>query len=255
MRNLHDIYQIRGDHHTQGRHQEYAKLIEALPASTFEYYSMCDQSVIWNRFWFLMKQCDHHKGEVVQITHHANYWQLTEGPCPLPSVPAQFRCDRDWQVASLGAATTGCLSTADREKHQQENGRTDGNYIKNEAEAQDFLEAHKGYADGVWMDGGIAGSSHVAHSGTCCLPDWDNQKYLCVVPCKASHDWHWLRQTLCSTLGQMFKVLGKEHTAFDIYQFYMTRKIVVRKVETRERRRAYRRPLAPDEATTLNRLD
>ena len=68
MRNLHDIYQIRGDHHTQGRHQEYAKLIEALPASTFEYYSMCDQSVTWNRVWFLMKLCEHHKGEVVQIT-------------------------------------------------------------------------------------------------------------------------------------------------------------------------------------------
>ena len=52
----------------------------------------------------------------------------------------------------------------------------------------------------------------------------------------ASHDWHWLRQTLCTTLGQMFKVLGKEHTAFDIYQFYMSRQIVVRKVEDAERK-------------------
>ena len=60
-----------------------------------------------------------------------------------------------------------------------------------------------------------------------------------------------MRQTLCSALGQMFKVLGKEHTAEDIYQFYMTRKIVVRKVEDAERRR----PLAPDDVRYLNRMD
>ena len=54
------------------------------------------------------------------------------------------------------------------------------------------------------------------------LPDWDNQKYLCVVPCKSSSLWHWLRRTLCTTLRQMFKLLGNEHTAYDTYKFFMT---------------------------------
>ena len=96
------------------------------------------------------------------------------------------------------------------------------------------------------------------------LPDWDNQKYLCVVPCKSSSLWHWLRRTLCTTLGQMFKVLGKEHTAYDIYKFYMSRKIVVRKLAEQERRQnshkcwaddvSCRRPLAPNQVTGINRM-
>ena len=62
-------------------------------------------------------------------------------------------------------------------------------------------------------------------------PDWDKQVYLCVVPCKDSVACHWRRQTLCSTLGDMFKALGSNHSASDIYYFYRTRKIVARKMK------------------------
>ena len=44
------------------------------------------------------------------------------------------------------------------------------------------------------------------------MPDWDRQKYLCVVPCRTRDDKHWRREMLCSTLGDMFRVLGKDHS-------------------------------------------
>ena len=108
---------------------------------------MKDQTDVWTRFWFLFKLCEHHKGEVVQITHRANRWHLTPGPCPPPSVPAQFRCHRDWLVASRGAASTGCVSQTDREKYYLELGRTDDMYIRGSAQAQAFLEGKQWYAD------------------------------------------------------------------------------------------------------------
>ena len=61
-------------------------------------------------------------------------------------------------------------------------------------------------------------------------PDWDKQVHLCVVPCKGSVACHWRRQTICSTLGDMFKALGTHHSASEIYYFYKTRKIVARKM-------------------------
>ena len=69
------------------------------------------------------------------------------------------------------------------------------------------------------------------------MPDWSNQQYLCVVPCQDAYTHHWLRSTLCSTLGDMFKALGKEHSASAIYTFYMSRKQVVRKVANWARRK------------------
>ena len=80
------------------------------------------------------------------------------------------------------------------------------------------------------------------------MPDWDRQVYLCAVLCRSECNWHWLRNTLCSTLGHLFKVLGKEHTAVDIYQFYLSRKLVVRKVADRERQQ-------PRPQECLSRMD
>ena len=175
-------------------------------------------------------------------------------------IPSRLCTERRTAAGIRGTASSGCVSQTDKEKYYLELGRTDDMYIKGSAQAQTFLEGKQWYAD----DGENRQRYADAHLKTF-LPDWDNQKYLCVVPCKSSSLWHWLRRTLCTTLGQMFKVLGKEHTAYDIYKFYMSRKIVVRKLEDRERRAksrkslwsddvGCRRPLAPDQVTGINRM-
>ena len=71
-------------------------------------------------------------------------------------------------------------------------------------------------------------------------PKWSEQTFLCVAPCQGSYKHHWRRRTLCSTLGDMFKALGKDYTAAMIYNFYKSRKIVVRKVATAARRKSHR---------------
>jgi len=163
-------------------------------------------------------------------------------------------------VASLGAASCGCVSQTDKDKYYLELGRTNEKYIESSAKSQAYVIAKQWYT-------GEGDGARELYANACMpnfLPDWDNQKYLCVVPCKSSAGWHWLRQTLCTTLGQMFKVLGKEHTAYDIYKFYMSRKIVVRKLAQQERRQnsrkcwaddvSCRRPLAPNQVTGINRM-
>ena len=113
-----------------GLHQEYAKLIKVIPESTEEYYDMKEQSDVYTRFWLCFKLCEHHRGEQVQISHRDNRWHLSQGRCPEPSVPAQFRCHHDWLVASRGAASSGCVSQTDMENYYLELGRIDGIYIK-----------------------------------------------------------------------------------------------------------------------------
>ena len=81
-----------------------------------------------------------------------------------------------------------------------------------------------------------AGSYTVQHAGARFMPDWSNQQYLCVVPCRDAYDHHWLRSTDCSTLGDMFAALGKEHSADAIYDFYLSRFQVARKVSHTARR-------------------
>ena len=46
------------------------------------------------------------------------------------------------------------------------------------------------------------------------------------------------------TLGDMFKALGVYHTAADIHYFYLSRKIVARKVADAERRKTRAKPAA-----------
>jgi hypothetical protein len=156
-------------------------------------------------------------------------------------IPSRLCTERRTAAGIRGTASSGCVSQTDKEKYYLELGRTDDMYIKGSAQAQTFLEGKQWYAD----DGEGRQRYADAHLKTF-LHDWDNQKYLCVVPCKSSSLWHWLRRTLCTTLGQMFKLLGKEHTAYDIYKIYMTRKIVVRMLEDQERRARSRKPLWPD---------
>ena len=81
-----------------------------------------------------------------------------------------------------------------------------------------------------------AGSRVVPHAGARFMPDWSNQQYLCVVPCRDAYDHHWLRSADCSTLGDMFAALSKEHSADAIYDFYLSRFQVARKVSHTARR-------------------
>ena len=73
---------------------------------------------------------------------------------------------------------------------------------------------------------------------------WHTRTYLCVVDCIFRSNCHWRRVVKCSTLRDMFRALGRRHTAADIYYFYLTRKIVARKVAEAERRKTRAKPAA-----------
>ena len=40
-------------------------------------------------------------------------------------------------------------------------------------------------------------------------PDWTNQRHRCVVPCLHAQDFHWKREVLVTSLGRLFRCLGK----------------------------------------------
>ena len=51
-------------------------------------------------------------------------------------------------------------------------------------------------------------------------PDWAAQCNRCIVPCKGTDRYEWLRKSPVITLGELFKPLGTDHTAKAIYAFY-----------------------------------
>ena len=61
------------------------------------------------------------------------------------------------------------------------------------------------------------------------LPDWSAQRIRCVLPCQNVSDYEWLRAGPVVTLGELFKHLGTEYTAREIYAFYRTCRVVVLK--------------------------
>ena len=58
-------------------------------------------------------------------------------------------------------------------------------------------------------------------------PDWPAQVNRCIVPCLNAVTYEWLRKGPVTTLGELFKHVGKNHTAKAIYAFYRTRRLVV----------------------------
>ena len=57
-------------------------------------------------------------------------------------------------------------------------------------------------------------------------PDWAQQTWRVVAPCRGTMDFQWVRTGVVASLGQLFLVLGTYFTAAEIYQFYRTLRIV-----------------------------
>ena len=205
--------------------QEYKMLLSELPPDTLRYYEVHRRSVrgacqdgacagapLAERALALVKLSELHRGEVVQISRLESSWSLEEGSCPDELHP-QLLCQPEGQpLAGKGSKDEANrwkdMSEIEKSQIQQEYGRTDGKEMQKLA--MEFL------------------------------PDWDRQKYLCVVPCRATEVRHWRRHMLCSTLGQLFRVLGKQHNAASMYYFYNSRKLGVRKAAEVERRKTSR---------------
>ena len=62
-------------------------------------------------------------------------------------------------------------------------------------------------------------------------PDWAAQVIRCILPCRNAdtHTHEWLREGPVTTLGELFKHLGTDHTAKAIYAFYRKCRLVVLK--------------------------
>ena len=70
---------------------KYAKLLSHLPHIGFDVYACIDLDAIERRAaWLLVKLLELHRGEVVQISHHENAWELMTGRCPEPWNPQLF---------------------------------------------------------------------------------------------------------------------------------------------------------------------
>ena len=179
----------------------YARLLSKLPQSVYELYEahgFSAASSAYAKSWLLGKLLEAHRGEIVQLSRLASArdWQLIASPCPKP-----------WNSQLFSSPYMEC-------------GRSDRPEIQ-------F------YAD--WY-ATRTGSHPEHHAGARYMPDWSNQQYLCVVPCRDAYDHHWLRSADCSTLGDMFAALGEEHSADAIYDFYLSRFQVARKVSHTARR-------------------
>ena len=61
------------------------------------------------------------------------------------------------------------------------------------------------------------------------MPDWDEQWNRLQVPCIYAPGHMWFRTGKVITLGELFLLLGREHTAASIYAFYRTLRILVLK--------------------------
>jgi len=234
--------------------EEYEQLLSELPAATVKFYDCMPHSLDvtpvttssrlsfndcmpQTRAWALVKLSELHRGEVVQISHHQSQWRLEEGSCPEPP-SQQLRCESQAQpLAGNSGKRKNQLDSADEYDRWQDMAQIEKCQRQEEYGRTDTTEIQIATEDGV-IDAGFAGWDS---SRSPLLPDWDRQKYLCVVPCRAREDCHWRREMLCSTLGDMFRVLGKEHSAASIYDFYQTRKIAVRKLADCERRQPQRK--------------
>ena len=60
-------------------------------------------------------------------------------------------------------------------------------------------------------------------------PQWHAQRLRVLVPCRGTQEYHWARDGLVVSLGQLFFILGASWTAAQIYAFYETLRIVILK--------------------------
>ena len=120
----------------------------------------------------LGKILEHHRGEVVQISHHQNSWDLVVAPCPKPWNP-QFKCEDESKGPRLVP-----LDNEQKKENQVECGRSDHPKIQ-------------WAADKYPTSFGITNSSSMVYPGARFMPDWSNQTLLCVVPCRNSYAHHW----------------------------------------------------------------
>ena len=58
-------------------------------------------------------------------------------------------------------------------------------------------------------------------------PLWSEQQHRFYVPCTGVKEFHWERRCKCTTLGMLFRALGRAFTASCIYYYYLTRRLVV----------------------------
>ena len=80
--NLENVLAIR---ECKNLRAKYEKLLSHLPQIVFEVYTCIDLAAIESlAAWMLVKLLELHRGEVVQISHHENTWELMTGRCPEP---------------------------------------------------------------------------------------------------------------------------------------------------------------------------
>ena len=155
-------------------------------------------STVWNKFdvaqvttedqctTVLLRLCTHHKGEIVETNARDCKWTLTDGPCP--NMPSA--ADRAVQIM-----------------HPQFR-----------CYPRDHQTTQTSCVDFGKQD--IRGPSRAEN------PDWGRQMHRFYVPCTGTTARHWARTTTCTTLGSLFKILGRDYTAAAIYYVYLTMRVV-----------------------------
>ena len=126
-----------------------------------------------------------HKGEVVEVSERQGRWHLTKGRCP-PLDHQQFR-----------------VSPKQETKAASPWQRQEPRLFPEQME--DMVRQCRSASQ--WEVGGTGLEEQMF------WPLWSEQQHRFYVPCTGVKEFHWERRCKCTTLGMLFRALGRAFTA------------------------------------------
>ena len=202
----------------QTKAREYcAALLQDIPDVIFEQWGIagfdrdaCDEE----KYRKLMNLCQGHKGETIEMLMYGSDWLLKDGPCPkMPWTRkeaqkctdfrnAQFMCghlSNDWDAWYRARATGQPLAAL---SFQSKDAQGMQRHSMSTPEHRTGMLTWRFAMDSKEE------------------PDWEYQTHRFFVPCKDNVQKHWARETFVTTLGLLFRHLGDQYTATDLYMYY-----------------------------------
>ena len=198
------VLRQEGQHNSRA---EYRQLLSGFPTSTVKKLPRGQLDTLAGRAHAITHLVKKHSGEVVELDPRTQEWRLLN----ISAVPGPARTVSHHQVLCM---PDGCTRSQSQDKSLS---AYDCGYSAN----RDHL--HNQYQQIRAQLG------HPDLKFDMLLPNWKGQWNRLQVPCAKSDKYMWFRTGDVITLGELFLVLGRVHTAASIYAFYRTLRIVVLK--------------------------
>ena len=209
---------VQAHRERQAKAREYcAALLQDIPDVIFEHWGVAGfdrDAGVEEKYRKLMNLCQGHKGETIEILLYGSDWLLVDGPCPKMPLTrkeaqkctdfrnAQFMCghlSNDWDAWYRARATGQPLAAL---SFQTKDAQGMQRHSLTTPEHRRGMRTWRFAMD--WEE----------------EPDWEYQTHRFFVPCRGNVQKHWARETLVTTLGLLFRHLGDQYTATDLYMYY-----------------------------------